>query len=1413
MKNWTVVAKSEFPWEQEALDFVHADFPSQDNYRAWSNFEFIGDDGSINEVDLLVAGPEGVFVIEIKSHPGEFSGDARDWVVTHEGRRKTMENPVLLTNRKCKRLKSLLGRQKSFKKERLPFVEPLVFLSNEAATLRLSGNAAHAVCLRDKDGRPGIMAAIKRREAAGLKQFDQQMVNRPQIKALALAMEYAGVRPSQSSRKVGDFVLGELLYDSPLGAYQDWSAHHVAIESTKRVARLYMVARQSSETDRAIIYNAAKREFQLLDRLEHPGILKADPPSECEFGPVLFLKVPTGAVRLDHFLREEGENLSVDQRIDILRQIGEVVAYAHGQKIVHRGLSPQSVLVRLDSKKRAIVQIFNWQTGVKFGSDEHSSFYMTRQSMTLHAGQLIEDSSHVYIAPEALSGNADGGVEIDVFSLGALAYLLFSGVPPASSVVDIQQKLSRSLSGGLDISEAMDGAVDSLVDLVRTTATGAASDRASVQDFISGIDLIEEELTRPEVEEVNPLKAAKGADLGNGLTVIRRLGSGSVSVVYLVNDGEFERVLKLARSPDYNSRIIDEFHTLCEVRDKVRSRIVVAPYRLIEFGGLQGFTMESAGKETMSRHLREEGPLDLTYLERFGGDLIRTIKDLDDCGGISHRDIKPDNMGLRVLGKKQYQLSLFDFSLSNASPEDIRVGTPAYMDPFIGERKVKRWDISSECFSAAMTLHEMATGVLPTWGDGLSEPAAVPGEVNIKPERFDADLRDSMAAFFAKSLRRDFSKRFDNAGEMLRAWEGVFDEADSPKVKTAITEHSDELDKSENEQFEIPDNLTVGTQLVLLGLSTRLLNTLDRLSLVTVADLLAYPLGKILHLRGVGNKTRRELGALVKVLRDKLPDAELNPAKAIATAAKASGEIANISSNLDLIARQVSLISGGKSRLAEQDILQVFLGWNDALIESSTDWPSQSDVVPIKEVTRQRVGQVVTSGRARWKRYPAIKALQDEVYEMVRSSGGVMTHVDLIANVLATRGSSYDEPTKQMQMASIVTRAVLETERADEEPRFREFRSGRKIFIAFTAELKNYAVELGKDADQIASKDTLPSPAVIVESLRAVEVPLLPEDVMELADHRLCQLAVQSSEAAALSSRMEIYPIGMSSIRAIDLAQNALFGGTLTVEEIHNRVSARLPEAENLPDRPALDKIVQSLGLGLKWNSKAAEGKGAYVIPGTDLVTIEQSKTLTSRMNTRLSSALSVSPIADEVVLAKEIEEKLQHSAKGGAYLVISVPPGEEERASDELTKRFAVQQCNVDEAFISSMQQTAQKAGADWNVVLRADAAPRDSTDWKNLDFLVQRSLPEITEKLHSPEQTVLLTNPGLLARYEQLHVIDGLAADVGRSDGIYGLWILVPHNGQNARPTINHEALPLPNPAQHVVLNSAWLANKHRA
>ena len=123
---WLAISESGFEWEREALEFLREHLPDHEPYRAWSNFEFIDDEGRVNEVDVLVLTPAGLILVEIKSRPGTLQGDPHTWTWTIDGRPISGDNPLLLANRKAKRLASVLRRQDAFGrgKVRVPWSSP-----------------------------------------------------------------------------------------------------------------------------------------------------------------------------------------------------------------------------------------------------------------------------------------------------------------------------------------------------------------------------------------------------------------------------------------------------------------------------------------------------------------------------------------------------------------------------------------------------------------------------------------------------------------------------------------------------------------------------------------------------------------------------------------------------------------------------------------------------------------------------------------------------------------------------------------------------------------------------------------------------------------------------------------------------------------------------------------------------------------------------------------------------------------------------------------------------------------------------------------------------------------------------------------------------------------------------------------
>lgn len=1386
---WKRYAESRFAHEREALEYLRDNLPDTDPVFLFSNFEFIGDDGSVNEVDALVITRAGLFLVELKSRGGKITGNRHTWFWEKDGRTVTIDSPLILTNSKAKKLGDILARQKSFRGLPRPYVEALVFCSDPSISIQLAESERMRICARlPLDKAPGIIPALLRREAPGLLPLGGTVIDRPMARAILQALEQAGIRHSQRERRVGDYVLGSLIEENALLSCQDFAAEHPATKAHRRV-RLYNIAGVDAEA-RERLKQAALREYLILDGLDHPGILKALEFKEHELGPALVFRRDEDEVRLDHYLAQQGNRLTLDQKLDFERQLTEALKYAHGRRIVHRALMPRSILVTGVSGSKPQLRIFNWQLGRPLGTGSGTT---TIRSTTLHPNQIADGSQLVYVAPEALSDPRGRGETMDVFSLGAIAYHVFSGKAPALSLPERDQVL---LDGdGFRIAAVLDGAAPELAELIHeSTRPGVMTRTESVADFLRGLDRYEEQLTEPDEEPVaHPLEAKCGDTLEGGLKVTQRLGGGSAAIALLVEQDGRELVLKIARKAEDNDRLLAEHRTLVRLR---HPRIVAPEPEPLTIDGLAGFLMERAGAETLAVRLQREGRLSLDLLQRFGEDLLTAVEYLEEQG-ISHRDLKPDNIGIAEYGKNhELHLKLFDFSLSSAPLDQIRAGTPPYLEPFLAlKQRGQRWDTAAERFAAAMVLYEMAAGTLPYWGDKQSAPHLVQCEATIEAELIDAPVRESLHSFLEKALRRNPAERFDNTTDMLAAWHSAF----------AVSASTESKVPDPNELRRGVNQAALSTSLQELPLGNRARNALERLGALTVETVLRQPPATFFNLRGVGNKTRREIFDLLALLRERFPETAVPeraapPASAEAIEAREAGATLTV----DAIVAELLPVARYKADQGHRDRLLLFLELEDGRADPPR-WPTQTDVAKRAGKTRALVGQDLTRARERWKRTPAMTAVRREIAEFLAAQGGIATAMEIAKAILSARHSDASEPQLALRRSAAVVRAALETERAADSPQWDESRAHGLFLVALNkpeasaSALFQYAFNLAEAARQVAASDPLPAPARAAEAMRAIT----PKPV-ELSENRLLRLAAAAGDVS-LSPRMELYPTSMPAERALKLAQSALAGlDRLTVADVQKRVRERYPDAKPLPARPELDDLMQDAGLVFTWN----DAERLYLAPRPEVL---PSSTSLHRAVTIMTPGRPMAPIIDlptEVQQAREFERMVRASYEHPSYLVLFTAPRFLVDAERELVRRFTVDIFDFDVEVIAAMKAAAQDVGAQWSVVLHADAAPPDSQDRRRLQQLFERALRCVEAKLRARKGLVLVKYPGLLARYGEISFLEKL------SDGAleHGLWVLIAGDRQTGSPTLDHVPVPALGPNQAAEIPPAWIENRHR-
>ncbi|MGH3439147.1 MAG: BREX system serine/threonine kinase PglW, partial [Sciscionella sp.] len=1313
-QRWFQERRSEYPWEQDGLDHVNRLMPKAEPYRAWATFSFTAASGRVNECDLLIAVPGGLYLVELKGHPGHLVNSGDTWSFAKEGskRLRTLRNPLHLTDLKCKELKGRLGwaAQQLHFDERIPRIEPAVFL--HAPDLRCDLDEVQRTGVYGRDDSSDDLPWIWRDLLARPPAREQQRV-KPEFSrdVLPQLLDKIGIRVSTAHLRFGD---DWTLRPDKLDAGPTWEdrlAERKGIISEEGRVRIYLTAQQATEAQRESVERAARREYQVLQGINHRGIAQAVQIRDHQGGPAILFHHRATDDPLDSYLAVHGSGLPVEARLDMVRQLCEAVRYAHSRSLYHRALAARSVYVSArDDGSDPVLRIIDWQAAAR---DFETTGYTSLGNSAL-PGEHVAATAEVYLAPEYEQPYPDP-VDLDVFGLGALTYLIMTGQPPAPQRSTLIERLR--VEKGLHpyaVSDSIAGALDALV--FHATRSEVADRLDSAEAFLQALDGAAAEALPAEAHStLDPLRAEPGQPVDGDWVVARVLGTGATARALLVTreredeDGDRQlerRVFKVALDEQKAARLHAEAKALELVGGGVIAKLLAGPRSLgvrtvldLEYGG----GTDPAGR-TLGAALRAEGKLTYHNLQRYGGDLFRALDQLA-MKGVRHRDLKPDNFGVYKRADRSTQLMLFDFSLAEASDRDIKAGTLGYLDPFLGTPRRPVFDDHAERYAAAVTLHEMASGQRPVWCDGMADPRTTDDEApTIAAAEFEPALRDGLTEFFLRAFHREVDSRFDTFRQMEDAWRAVFTAAEAAApVTTPATVGLEEAPLDETRDAHAAA-ATLDTPLEAAGLSPGAASVAHGFGATTVGGLLDVPLHRIATARGAGALVRKELNRRHKQWTQAL----LRAAAPARPKTEPGGPVLTID---DL----AMLLTPGRSRKgsSKADVVRLTLGLpnGEGLPQP---WPTQAEVASQLQITQASVSRHHQAGVKAWAAASWLKPVRDELVDMITAAGRVMTAGELATALRTGRGAADDAPERVMARALAVVRAAVEAEvwaglhapdGANADPRLQVLRRGARLLIACESlpgsdypsapELADYARDLGACADDLVRREPLPGRGVVVRELRSVSAP---EGLSPLADTRLVELASDCSEDAAASPRLELYPRGLDLVSALRISQAAAGARRdrgLTVAELLARVRARFPELA-LDERIThvrLEEALRAAGFTLEYDTASR----AFRPPAPEL----------SRLATSSSTAMSGHGRSHAAGLdpAQVLAGKLTTAVEHGGFLALTVQVARLPGTAEALVAAYPVRPVDVDREFLSAFRALVAERGQDWGKVRSLDA------------------------------------------------------------------------------------------------------------
>jgi eukaryotic-like serine/threonine-protein kinase len=155
------------------------------------------------------------------------------------------------------------------------------------------------------------------------------------------------------------------------------------------------------------------REIDIAAQLVHPNILSLHDSDEIA-GFLYYVMPYAESVTLRERLRSETQ-LSIDDVLEITRQVAAALDYAHAHGVVHRDIKPENILLQGD-------QVFVVDFGIAKALAEVEGERLTAQGMLIGTPE--------YMSPEQCTPGSVITHRSDIYALGCVVFEMVAGMPP-----------------------------------------------------------------------------------------------------------------------------------------------------------------------------------------------------------------------------------------------------------------------------------------------------------------------------------------------------------------------------------------------------------------------------------------------------------------------------------------------------------------------------------------------------------------------------------------------------------------------------------------------------------------------------------------------------------------------------------------------------------------------------------------------------------------------------------------------------------------------------------------------------------------------------------------------------------------------------------------------------------------------